>query len=92
MRDTFCIQTYYFVAIHFDGIVTSYFDQQKAYIINIMYTVCMQNSYRMYIYTNNCMQTGSLISIYFDLLLVQFLVNNCKQSKLETCWLITECT
>ena len=86
MWDTFCIQKF---CIHF---VQINYDLQKVYIINIMYTVCMQNSYRMYIYTNNCMQTGSLISIYFDLLLVQFLVNNCKQSKLETCWLITECT
>ena len=37
------------------------------------------------VYTNNCMQNGSLISIYFDPFVVLFLVNHCKQLTLETC-------
>ena len=40
------------------------------------------------IYTNNCMLNGSLISTYFDPFVVHFLVNHCKQLRLETCWLI----
>ena len=34
------------------------------------------------------MQNGSLISKYYDLFVVHFLVNHCKQLGLETCWLI----
>ena len=41
--DTFCIQTF---CIHFVYINS---DLLKAYIINIMYTICIQNSYEMYI-------------------------------------------
>ena len=51
-----------------------------------IYTTYIQNSYKMYI--NNCIQNGSLISTYFDLFVVHFLVNHCKQLRLETCWLI----
>ena len=38
MWDTFCIQFVYINS-----------DLQKVYIIKIMYTICIQNSYRMYI-------------------------------------------
>ena len=38
MWDTFCI---HFACINSDLL--------KAYIINIMYTICIQNSYKMYI-------------------------------------------
>ena len=78
---TFCIQTF---CIHFVYINS---DLLKAYIINILYTICIQNLYKMY--TNNCLQNGSLISTYFDPFVVHFLVNHCKQLILETCWLIT---
>ena len=62
MWDTFCIQTYYFVAIHFDGIVTSYFDQQKAYITNIIYTVCVKHLYKMYIQTIVCRMASLILT------------------------------
>ena len=35
------------------------------------------------------MQYESLILTYFDLLVAHFLVNHCKQLRLETCWLVT---
>ena len=77
MWDTFCIQTFcvYFVYINSDLL--------KAYIINIMYTICVQKSYKIYIQI-----IVSLIWIYFDSFFVHFLVNHCKQLRLETCWLI----
>ena len=60
---TKCIQKFvemwdtYFVYKHFIYINS---DLQKVYyIIKIMYAICIQNSYRMYSYTNNCMQNGS---------------------------------
>ena len=55
----------------------------KHYVYNL-YTKFIQN-----VSTNNCMQNGSLISTYFDPFVVHFLVNHCKQLRLETCWLIT---
>ena len=55
---------------------------QKVYIIRTMYTICVQNSYR--IYTNYCMQNVTLISTYFDPVVVLFLGNLCKQLKLKT--------
>ena len=50
----------------------------KHYVYNL-YTKFIQN-----VYTNNCMQNGSLISQYFDPFVVHFLVNHCKQLRLET--------
>ena len=41
--DTFCIQTF---CIHFVCINS---DVPQTYIINIMYTICIQNSYKMYL-------------------------------------------
>ena len=58
----------------------------KHYVYSL-YTNFIQN-----VYTNNCMQNGSLISIYFDPFVVHFLVNHCKQLTLETCWLFTGST
>ena len=80
--DTFCIQTF---CIHFVYINS---DLQKVYIMNIIY---IQFVYKIHTecHTNNCMQNGSFISTYFDLFVVHFLVNPCKQLRLETCWLIT---
>ena len=86
MWDTFCIQTYCFVAIHVDCIVTLYFDQQKAYIINIMYTVCVKHSYKMYIQIIVC-RMASVILTYVIPFVVHFLIHHCKQLRLETCWL-----
>ena len=43
MWDTFCMQTFW---IHFVYINS---DLQKVYILKIMNTICIQNSYRMYI-------------------------------------------
>ena len=62
MWNTCCIQTFriYFVYINSD--------LQKVYIINIMYTMCMQNSYRIYL-TNNYIQNRSLISTCLTCLL-----------------------
>ena len=48
MWDTFCIQTF---CIHFSYISS---DLQKVYIINIMYKIGMQDSYRMYIQIIAC--------------------------------------
>ena len=48
-----------------------------------LYTEFMQN-----VDINNCMQNGSLILKYFDPFVVHFLVNHCKQLRLETCWLM----
>ena len=50
----------------------------KHYVYNV-YTKFIQN-----VYTNNCMQNGSLISQYFDPFVVHFLVNHCKQLRPET--------
>ena len=59
----------------------------KHYVYNF-YTKFIQN-----VYTNNCMQNGwILISTSIDPFVVQFLVNHCKQLRLETCWLITGST
>ena len=53
-------------------------------------TLCIQFEYKFIqnVYTNNCMQNGSLTSTWFDPFVVHFLVNHCKQLRLETCWLI----
>ena len=48
-----------------------------------LYTEFMQN-----VDINNCLQNGSLILRYFDPFVVHFLVNHCKQLRLETCWLM----
>ena len=61
---------------------------QKLYILNIMYTICIQSLYRMYMHIIVYMQNGFLISTYFDSFVVHFLVNHCKLLRLETCWLI----
>ena len=47
------IQTF---CIHFVYISS---DLQKVYIINIMYTICIQNSYRMYIQRTVCRMDSS---------------------------------
>ena len=62
MWNACCIQTFriYFVYINSD--------LQKVCIINIMYTMCMQNSYKIY-FTNNYIQNRSLISTYLTCLL-----------------------
>ena len=41
------------------------------------------------VYTNNCMQHGSLISTFFILFVVHVLANHCKQLRLENCNLTT---
>ena len=51
--------------------------------VHNLYTEFIQN-----VDINNCMQNGSLILTYFDPFVVHFLVNHCKQLRLETCWLI----
>ena len=61
MCDRFCI---HFVYINSD--------LQKVYIVRTMYTICIQNSHKMY--TDNCMQNVSLISTYFELFILHFLV------------------
>ena len=43
MWDTFCIQTFCIHIVYINS------DEQKVYIINIMYTICIQSSYIMYI-------------------------------------------
>ena len=47
----------------------------KHYVSNL-YTKFVQN-----VYANNCMQNGCLISTYFDLFVVHFLVNHCEHLK-----------
>ena len=79
--DTFYIQT---ICIHFVYISS---DLQKVYIINIMYTICIQNSYRMYTQIIVC-KMDPLFQHIFDLFVVHFLVNHWKQLRLETCRLI----
>ena len=59
MWDTFCIQTF---CIHFVYLSS---DLQNVYIINIMYTIYIQNSYKINL-INNCIQNRSLISSCFD--------------------------
>ena len=73
MWNSCCIQTFriYFVYINSD--------LQKVYIINIMYTMCMQNSCKIYL-TNKYIQNRSLISTYLTCLLCAFL----SQSLLQT--------
>ena len=92
MPAKFCIQNVYKsllkCEIHFVYILyTSVLIYLKRTSLTLfIYTTYIQNSYKMYI--NNCIQNGSLISTYFDLFVVHFLVNHCKQLRLETCWLI----
>ena len=78
MWDTFCIQT---LCIHFVYINS---DLQNVHITKIMYSICIQNSYRMYLQFN-CMLNQPHISAYFDPFVVHFLVNHCTQLRLETC-------
>ena len=54
---------------------------------SIIHAVFIQNSYKMY--ANNSMQNVYYISVYFDLLVVHFPGNRCKQFKPETCSLRT---
>ena len=56
------------------------FDLQKVYIINIMYTICIQNLYRMYTKINACRMNSSFQHILTCLFR--------KQLRHETCWLI----
>ena len=53
------------------------------------YAYSLYIKFKQNVYTNICMQNVSLISAYFDRFVVDFLVNHCKQLRLETCWLIT---
>ena len=72
MRDTFCIQTY---CIH---LVCINSDLQKMCIINIMYTICIQNSYIMYIEIIVCRMNPLFQHILTHLLCTSllFIANN----------------
>ena len=70
-----------FIAIHFVYISS---DLQKVYIINILCTICIQNSYRMYVQIIVC-RMDPLFQHIFDPFVVQFIVNHCGQLRLETC-------
>ena len=55
------------------------------------YTIFIKHSHKTYIQIIVCWMVQHIISIistYFDPFLVHFLVNHCKQLRLETCWLI----
>ena len=70
--DTFCIHQLWSIK-----------SVHRKYYVDNLYTKFIQN-----VYTNNCMENESLISTYFDPVIVHFLVNHFKQLRLETCWLI----
>ena len=59
-------------------------DLQKVYIINIICTICIQNSYRMHIQIIVC----RMVPLFQHIL--THLYNHCKYLglRLETCWLI----
>ena len=71
----------HFIYIHFVYISS---DLQKVYIINILCTICIQNSYRMYVQIIVC-RMDPLFQHIFDPFVVQFIVNHCGQLRLETC-------
>ena len=70
--------------------IHQFWSTESVHYEHYIYTIRIQNYTECH--TNNCMQNGSFISTYFDLFVVHFLVNPCKQLRLETCWLITEGT
>ena len=85
MWDTFCKQLNF-------GYINS--DLQKMHIIKIMYTICIENSYRMHIQIIVCRMNSLFQHNLTHLLCTSQLImaNNQLGLRLETCWLITEGT